>query len=268
MSIGMLGAVTGEEFARTFSPACSLARVQVAPRTTYGVARMQQEFGSAGIALRGDGDGGASRSRRAGRARVAAPTIGAAINGETNVRMRDGDYEFEVHGGVTRVEGEAAAIDRVQRASARYLQRPDADYLKPYDPTRTSMSGAKRGATFRRRNARHWLWQLATETETPELEMNDVGRFSTGDGTVVNSRMSIGKLSRVAGFGDYSFVTSTHHEWNFGGEMQVARLTPTFITLPNFWDARWVACSPGDPGRAADARWSVDGKARELAANS
>ena len=238
-SIGMLGAVTGEEFARTFSPGTSLGRVQVAPRTTYGVARMQQEFGLPGshFAVM------ATAAHRAVDVNSALssllPRSAVGVNGETNIRMRNGDYEFEIHGGVTRVEGEAAAIDRVQRASARYLQRPDADYLTPYDPTRTTLSGAKWGATFRRRNARHWLWQLATETETPELEMNDVGRFGTGDGTVVNSRLEYRETVPSRWLRGYSFVTSGRHEWNFGGDMQVAQVTPTFeVTLPNFWGAQ------------------------------
>jgi hypothetical protein len=137
------------------------------------------------------------------------------------------------------VSGEAAAIDRVQRASARYLQRPDADYLSPYDPLRTSLAGAKWGATFRRRNARHWLWQVATETETPELEMNDVGRFGTGDGTVVNTRLEYRETVPARWFRAYSLVASGRHEWNFGGDMQVAQVTPGFeVTLPNFWEVQ------------------------------
>ena len=47
MSVGMLGAVTDEESARTFG-ALQLGRVRVAPRTAYGVARVEQEFGPPG----------------------------------------------------------------------------------------------------------------------------------------------------------------------------------------------------------------------------
>jgi len=238
-SIGMLGAVTGEEFATTFTSGLPLGRVQVAPRATYGVARMQQEFGLPGshFAVMGTV---AHRDLVAGSALAAlVPRTALGFNGETNIRMRDGDYEFEVHGGLSRVEGDAAAVDRVQRASARYLHRPDADYLSPYDPQRTSLSGAKWGATFRRRNARHWLWQVSTETETPELEINDVGRFGTGDGTVVNSRLQYRETVPNRWFRDYSFVTNTRHEWNFGGEMQVNQITSNvFVTLPNFWDVQ------------------------------
>src|SRR6185295_16843174 len=46
-SVGMLGAVTDEESARTFS-ALQFGRVRVAPRTAYGVARITQEVGAQG----------------------------------------------------------------------------------------------------------------------------------------------------------------------------------------------------------------------------
>jgi hypothetical protein len=265
-SIGMLGAVTGEEFARTFSPGAPIGRAQVAPRTTYGVARMQQEFGLPGSHFAVMGTAAHRDLDAASALSSLLPRVALGVNGETNIRMRDGDYEFEVHGGLTRVQGEAAAIDRVQRASARYLQRPDADYLSPYDPTRTSLSGAKWGATFRRRNARHWLWQVATETETPELEMNDVGRFGTGDGTVVNTRLEYRETVPGRWYRAYSFVTGGRHEWNFGGDMQVANVTPAFeVTLPNFWEVQVGGVfSPaiqderltrGGPSMEKPARW-------------
>ena len=237
-SLGLLGAVTDEEFARTFTAGTPIGRVQVGPRTVYGVARAQQEFGLPGshFALMGTF---AHRDLEPGGALSALLTRNAlGLNGEMNIRMRDGDYEFEVHGGATRVDGAAGAIDRVQRASARYLQRPDADYLS-YDPTRTSLSGGKYGSTFRRRNARHWLWQVSFETETPELEMNDVGRFNTGDGTRVNGRLQYRETVPGRWYRAYSLLLTSGHEWNFGGEMQLAQLSPTVeVTLPNFWTAQ------------------------------
>jgi hypothetical protein len=237
MSIGMLGAVTGEEFARTFTAGLPFDRVQVAPRTTYGVARMQQEFGLPGshLALMGTYS---HRDLEAGHPLAELLHRNAlGINGETNIRMRGGDYEFEAHAGLTRVDGDAAAIARAQRASARYLQRPDATHLAPFDPTRTSLSGAKWGATFRRRNARHWLWQVFTETETPELEMNDVGRFNTGDGIVGSGRLEYRETVPGRLFRFYSFVVNTRNEWNFGGDLQIVQVTPTFtVRWPNFWE--------------------------------
>ena len=47
--------------------------------------------------------------------------VGAA--GNTLLRLRGG--EFRAAGGTSLINGEAAAIERVQRSSADYAQRPD-----------------------------------------------------------------------------------------------------------------------------------------------
>ena len=78
-SIGMLGAVTGEEFARTFSPGTPLGRVQVAPRTTYGVARMQQEFGLPGSHFALMGTAAHRALDAASESVIAPPAIGNRV---------------------------------------------------------------------------------------------------------------------------------------------------------------------------------------------
>ena len=51
------------------------------------------------------------------------------LSSDSVFRLRDGDYEVQLNAGVTHVDGDAGAINRLQRASARYLQRPDVDYV-------------------------------------------------------------------------------------------------------------------------------------------
>ena len=152
LSIGVLGALTAEERARTFNVPNTFGRVRVAPQTAYGVARLQQELGQ-------EGSTAAVMITGMRRALPAGDPIGLlstskafTVSGDSLLRLRDGDYELESYAGYSRVDGSAAAIDRVQRGSARYLQRPDADYIV-YDPTRTTMSGGKFGAAFSRENA-------------------------------------------------------------------------------------------------------------------
>ena len=82
------GFVTDEEFARTFSPDTPIGRVQVAPRTAYGVARVQQEFGLPGshFAIMGTA---AHRNLEPGSPLAALlPRNALGVNGETNIRMR------------------------------------------------------------------------------------------------------------------------------------------------------------------------------------
>lgn len=234
-SVGMLGAVTGEEFARSFTTGQPFGRVAVAPRTLFGVARVQQELGPPGSTV------GVMVTAAHRDLAVSDPLASllvrdaVTVSGDAVVRFQDGNYELQSWGGVTRIDGEPGAIDRTQRANARYLQRPDADYLE-YDPLRTSMSGAKFGATFVRRNARHWLWQLGTEIESPEMEMNDVGRFNSGDGIVGSGRIEYRETVPGRWLRAYSLRLSSRNEWNYGGELQAANQSSTMeMTWPNFW---------------------------------
>ena len=230
--------MTAEESARTFTRPSEFGRVRVAPQTTYGVARLQQEFGPAGsttalmaTAVHRDLDDGTPLASLLTRNAFTLST-------DSLVRLRDGDYEVQVSAGVTHVDGDAAAIDRVQRASARYLQRPDADYTS-YDPSRTSMSGAKLIAGIERRNGRHWLWQIGTDIESPEFETNDIGRLSGGDGVVGQGRIEYRETAPSRLWRSYSLALSTRNEWNFGGDLQQGRVIPSVrVTWPNFWESR------------------------------
>lgn len=235
-SLGMLGAVTAEESARTFSVGQPFGRVRVAPQTTYGVARMLQEFGPSGstVAVMATG---VHRGLDANDPLGALVTRNAfTISSDSLLRLRDGDYEVEMYAGYSHVDGEAGAIDRVQRASARYLQRPDANYVS-YDPLRTSMSGMKFGAGVERRNARHWLWQLSTDVESPEFETNDIGRLTAGDGVITQGEIEYRETVPGRWWREYSFSLSTSDEWNWGGLLQRAQFEPEIsVTWPNFWE--------------------------------
>ena len=235
MSVGMLAAITDEETARTFNFPSLFARTTVAPRTTYGVTRLQQQFGSAGstTALMGTA---VHRDLAAGDPLASLLTRNAfTFSSDSVLRFRDGDYEMQVNAGVTHIDGEAAAIDRVQRASARYLQRPDADYVS-YDPRRTSMTGAKLVASIDRSNAEHWSWEIGTELASPEFETNDIGRLTVTDGIIGEAEIEYQETVPGRWWRQYSFTLAARNDWNYGGELQRSEFEPSVnITWPNFW---------------------------------
>jgi hypothetical protein len=268
LSVGMLGAVTDEESARTFRFPSQFGSVRVAPRTTYGVARLQQEFGPEGstTAVMGttvhrgldDTDPLASLLTR----------NAFTISSDSLIRLADGNYELQLNAGVAHVDGAPAAIDRLQRASARYLHRPDADYLA-YDPLRTSMTGMKVVAGFERRNARHWLWQAGVETETPEFETNDLGRLSSGDNIGVNTQVEYRETRPGRWLRNYSVSLEPRAAWNYGGEVQQLRIDPRArLTWRNFWGTNlsgWIRSrsqnmrlTRGGPSMEQPAGWEAD----------
>jgi hypothetical protein len=235
LSVGMLAAITDEETARTFNFPSVFARTTVAPRTTYGVTRLQQQFGSAGstTALMATA---VHRDLAAGDPLASLLTRNAfTFSSDSVLRFRDGDYEMQVNAGVTHIDGEAAAIDRVQRASARYLQRPDADYVS-YDPRRTSMTGAKLVASIDRSNAEHWSWEIGTELASPEFETNDIGRLTVTDGIIGEAEIEYQETVPGRWWRQYSFTLAARNDWNYGGELQRSEFEPSVnITWPNFW---------------------------------
>jgi hypothetical protein len=235
LSIGMLGAVTGEESARTFRLGQPVSQVTVAPRTSWGVARMQQEFGLPGSSY---GFQLTHMHRSLGEPDPLASVLArnaATFAADSTVRMGGGDYELQAYAGVSRLDGEPGAIDRAQRTNARYLQRPDVSYLG-YDPQRTSMTGAKLGWVFRRRNARHWLWQQAMDIESPELELNELGRLNSGDGIQPSARIEYRETTPGRWWRSYSISLANRDEFSYGGSLQQIQLTPAAtVTWRNFW---------------------------------
>ena len=179
--ISQTSVVTADESARIFSSAGGFGRTRVAPRTTYGVARVQQEWGPPGSTVAFTATG-MHRELAPGEPLANLMARNAfTLSADSLFRLKDGEYELQLYTGMTRVDGEAGALDRVQRHSARYLQRPDADYVQ-YDPLRTSMAGGKSGFLIERLSGRHWLWQAEGLFESPEYETTNLGRLNTGDG--------------------------------------------------------------------------------------
>jgi hypothetical protein len=236
-SIGMLGAVTGEEYARTFDAPSLFGRTRVAPTTTYGVARMQQEFGPPGSTIGIMATGLHRNLEESGPLASRLTRNAFTLSTDSVMRLRDGDYEVQWATGVSYVDGAAGAIDRVQRASARYLQRPDAGHVT-YDPARTSMTGMRSSASLERRNGRHWAWEASTRIESPEFETNDIGRLTAADGVQVNGEVEYQETVPGRWWREYSVTAGLGNEWNWGGARQTKRGGASFdVTWPNFWES-------------------------------
>jgi hypothetical protein len=259
-SIGMLAAVTDAESARTFSDAVQFGRVRVAPRTAYGVARVQQEFGPPGSVI-GLMATAVHRTFEVGDPLASLLARNAvSVSADSAIRFSEGEYEVRWYAGGTHVNGEAGAIDRVQRASARYLQRPDADYLQ-YDPTRTAMTGGKAGAVAERRTGRRWLWQAETIIESPEYEPSDIGRITSGDGIQARGFLEYRDTEPTRMWRNYALRLTNNNEWTFGGARQAVSFEPrATVTWPNFWT---TVLSGVFNGRALDARLTRGGPLME-----
>jgi hypothetical protein len=118
--------------------------------------------------------------------------------------------------------GDPRAIDRAQRSSARYLQRPDAEHLE-YDPTATSLSGLFGHADLSK-GAGAWQGRLAVTAITPRYEANDLGFQTAADRIYVD--LDVGyeqtRPGRYLRRWDVSVLPSA--TWNFASDPQALNL--------------------------------------------
>jgi hypothetical protein len=215
LSLGVLAAGTAREFARTYTGGAH-GRSEVEPAAQYGVLRLQRQFGAsqslAGFSVAGMrremGQGSPLRSRLTRRA--------IAGGADWLLRFQGGRYEVSGHLGASYVEGDTAAIARLQRSSARYYQRPDMRTVR-YDPTRTSLAGltARVGVE---KNGGNWLWEIEANTESPGFETNDMGRLqSVGDyGYRADLNYRWTRPGRV--LRRWSVGLGTDGRWNYDGD--------------------------------------------------
>lgn len=234
MSIGVLSAVTDQEFART-SRAGSIGTVRVAPRTSFGLARIQQEFGRSG-SMASVLVGTVHRNMKADDPLAKLVNRDALVLGaDTLVRLKGGEYELRSAVVGSYLSGDPAAVEKVQRSSAHYMQRPDKQYAN-IDPTRTSLSGVSTQTTFDRINGRHWLFGTSLKIDTPGFETNDIAQLNAADGiqptvNVTYRETRPGKVLR-----SYSVRLNSGNEWNFGLERQNSTVgTNVNVTWVNFW---------------------------------
>ncbi|MEK6769055.1 MAG: DUF5916 domain-containing protein, partial [Gemmatimonadota bacterium] len=136
-SIGLLEAATAREFA-TVDSAGTRFQDEVEPFTNYLVARGKRDFhgGSTQIGFIATAVNRSIDDSRLDFLRTSAHAGGF----DFGHRFSHNRYNFTGSVGFSRIAGDTLAIQLAQRSSARYYQRPDADYVE-YDPTRTSLSG-------------------------------------------------------------------------------------------------------------------------------
>ena len=235
-SVGMLAAVTDEENALVFDRASGVTTpVPVVPRTSWALARVQQEFGPNTSTVSGMATA-VLRDLQPGdplAALLVRRAFGLAT--DSTLRFKGGQYELSSYAGMTFLQGEPDAVARVQRSSAHFAQRPDRDYHL-YDPSRRSLFGYKIGAIIRRTGGRHWIWSFANANESPGFEANDIGRLNSADSHSFSGDLRYRETEPGEVLRGYWIGVRQNNEWNYGGDRQVASVQfYTSQTWKNFW---------------------------------
>jgi hypothetical protein len=176
-SLGVLDGLTARETA-SISANGLLRGETVEPLTNYFMLRAQQDL-------------------RQGRTVVGAMVT--AVHRDIDVEALDFLHRQAYAGGVdlfhswkdrryyvaaktvfSLVRGSAQAIDRTQRSSVHYFQRPDAGHLD-YDPARTSLGGWGGNLEIGKNGGSRLNWAGGVTWRSPGLELNDMGYLGRGD---------------------------------------------------------------------------------------
>jgi hypothetical protein len=234
-SLGALAAVTDGASARGFDVGTDqFDRIQVAPRTGYGIVRAQQEFGAhqstAGVLLTGvhrDMDAESPLVRLLHRDAVAG-------GGDWNLRFKGGEYALSGFAGFSYVSGDSLALRRTQRSSAHFFQRPDAGHVEYR--SRESLGGYTGELALRRTSGRHWLWTLLASGRSPGFEINDAGFAGRADEGFGYANLRYRETRPGDVFRSYDIGLSSENTWNFGGTRTFSAVrTDMRFTWKNFW---------------------------------
>ena len=278
-SVGFLGAVTDEEQARV-SKGGLFSDVEVAPRAEWGLGRVIQEFGR----YRSTVGAHLTLVHRdlAATDPLAAVLVRNAVTTGVDTRLRFGNRNYEATSnlGLTFIDGEPAAVARVQQSSGHYLQRLDQPTIR-FDPTRRSLNGMQIQGNLSKVGGRHWLWSTGTiSVETPTFEPSDFGRLNYAGDMIITPRVTYretqpGRLLRA-----YSFSLSETPYWYFDTDLGVRHTVSTSnsFTLKNFWVAtlnvsRYLRgldaqLTRGGPSMGTPLGWSASSSLRNSTGSS
>ncbi|NOY77703.1 MAG: carbohydrate binding family 9 domain-containing protein [Calditrichaeota bacterium] len=213
-SVGILDAVTNQEKA-TIQEGSRRYMEIVEPYTNYAVFRLKKDFRKGRTTL---GLIGTNVFRNIPNAHFNFLNKQATTGGvDVNHRWGKDAYalQFSLYG--STILGDKEAIQRAQKSSARYYQRPDIKYVH-YDPNRTSLSGLSSSFFIGKIAQGHWRGGAGYMTRTPGFEANDIGYMR--EANYFSSFLWGGYREFKPGkiFRDYNLNTNMWTSWYFGGE--------------------------------------------------
>jgi hypothetical protein len=185
LEFGVLGALTSSEKARVIDMEGDELEREVEPMTSYLLGRVRRTYGGGNVAV---GAIGTSVVRSFGydSLRAQLSTHAEAAGVDWSLYWKNRAYRLMGNFAVTSVSGDSLAIDRIQRSSARYFQRPDREhgsnalFSDRYDPSATSLRGFG-GYLRASKESGLWRWETQLNYRSPGFEVNDAGLQGRSD---------------------------------------------------------------------------------------
>jgi hypothetical protein len=246
-TVGILDALTAEEQARVIDASNVESSTPVEPMTNYFVGRVRRDFRGGSTIL---GLGGTAVNRDLSDPVFKNLLRSSADVGSADFEHRWKDRQWTLTGAMSksRIGGSRPVILSAQTSSARYYQRPDADYLD-VDTTANSLGGysAKLGLN----KSGTWSTAATAKLLSPGYEVNDLGFMGRVDYRNLGwsgsyNNFEAGKLLR-----SYFVYAGTNHAWNYGGDKIWTSFFPELgFTFNNLWSV--YVGGEYDPGSIDD----------------
>ncbi|MFH0842953.1 MAG: DUF5916 domain-containing protein [Bacteroidota bacterium] len=236
LSIGLIQSLTAGEYARTIDQYGNKSESKVEPLTNYLVARLQKGY-KAGNTVVG---GMLTSTNRFFEEEALDFLSNEAFTGGVDLRhhWKDKKYYLDAKLLGSYVGGSTHAITTLQESSARYFQRPGADYLD-YDTTLTGLSGFGGKLEIGRGSQGLWKYSSGISWLSPGLELNDLGYMNSADQISQENQVTYFVIKPVSIFNSYEIELEQFNSWNFGGTWLGSGGEVSFLaTLKNNWTIR------------------------------
>jgi hypothetical protein len=215
--------------------------------TNYFVGRVSRDFRQANTIV---GFGGTAVNRDLSDTAFKSLLRTNADVGSLDFEHRWANREWTLSGAFARslIEGSTAVIQSAQQSSARYYQRPDADYLT-LDPTANSLTGysTKLGLV----KSGTWAFSATAKDISPGFEVNDLGFMGRVDYRNIGAGGSYNNTEAGKLLRGYQLFFGTNHAWNHGGDkIWTSVFNQVTLNLTNLWSI--YAGGEYDPGEVDD----------------
>ena len=212
MSLGALAAVTGNEFGRGEFDGAVQDDFLMEPRTQYGVFSVGQDFNEGQTQIRGL-TSLVFRELPEGGSFDWLPS--SAYNGGVRFEHQWSDRTWALWAFLagSHVRGTEEAMERIQRSSTHYLQRPDATRFS-VDPTATSLSGRDWRLQFEKRNGAHWTGAVWVAEVSKAFEVGDVGFSNNAERLDGGFRIGYREITPGSVLRSYNVSVNSFHNWS------------------------------------------------------
>lgn len=233
-SIGAMEAITSREKASLYDPETGSYGSAIAePFTNYAAFRLSKDYrqgatviGTMFTAVNRNLDGEAESLLHR-----------AAYSGGFDLyhSWKNRQYYFNLKLVGSGIYGSEEALQRTQKSSVHYFQRPDADYLN-YDPARRSLYGHGGSIDFGRTGGSRLMFSTGVTWRSPGLELNDTGFLRYADVAMQYLWFGYRFYKPFSLFRNLNINFNQWTGWNFGGERIFAGgNVNAWMQFKNYW---------------------------------